>query len=834
MASVRPRNLEICLFGRFEVRRRGKPLPREVWGRRKTQTLLKVLLTRPGSVFTQDQLIEALYGGENPQAKAHNLRGRISQLRHALEPSLEARGESTFIVRSGQGYTFDPDHCWIDTEAFRERLTTAIEAEEAGHWAIAVEAYETAVALYRGEFLEEDVYEEWSLHTRENLRGQHLRALARIAHCYAQMQEFDQAGTWCERALAIEPATEPVLRQRMEYAYHAGERGRALRIYQEGVAALEDRLGVAPSEETTDLYEQIRVGTLPREGHKLDPLRVAVLPLVHIGPDPDTIYFTDGMTEELISRLSTMADLRVIAQTSVMPYRGSDKGVAQIGRELRVGTVIEGSVRRADGRLRIAIQVIDAANEEHLWSDTYSELLADIFAVQSDIANRVSEALKLQLLSDRRERLERQPTAHPEAYDAYLRGRHFLARGTVDGYEKALEYFEQALTLDPEYAGAYAGLADVYLCKSQANLLSFGEGFPQARQYAEKALSIDPDLSAAHAAMGHALWLQAGETERAEESLQRALELNPSNAQAHHVYADLLINWDRPDEAYRETGLALELDPLSPACNSAMGDVLLWTQSDANGAIRYYRRALEIEPERPGALMGLVHALQFAGDWDGAEHTLRLQIEQNSSDPRLHEEYAHHLMFRGEFGSALAEIDEALRLSSGNPFMQYVRGEILFHAGRHREAREQLEQVIDLDPSVLQPHFILAMLHTACGNYNEATDEIDFLATSSPRSSFTFMFAEALRATILAKCGELTEARRRVTELLRDPPNRIGLDGMVAGAYFALGEIDEGFEWLERAVDTISLDYFRIKIDPRFDGVRNDPRFTSILERMGF
>ena len=827
-------DLEIRLLGRFQVLRQGELLPSSSWGRRKTQTLLKVLLTRPGSIFTQDQLIEALYGGENPQAKAHNLRGRISQLRHALEPSMKARGESTYIIRSGQGYYIDADACWIDTEAFRERLTSAIEAEEAGHWARAAEAYETAIKLYHGDFLEEDSYEEWSIEVRDDLKGQHLRALARIAHCYAQLHEFDRAGAWCEKALSIDPASEPVIRQRMEYAYHAGEQGRALQIYRDGVVALSERLAVEPSEETVELYRKIEEGTLPKQGRKLDPLRIAVLPLVHIGPDPEDVYFTDGMTEELINRLSKVHELRMIAQTSVMPYKGSSKGVAQIGRELRAGTVLEGSVRKADSRIRIAIQLIDASSEEHVWSDTYSEQLTDVFAVQSDIAQRVTEALELQLLSEHRERLDQQPTVHPEAYDAYLRGRHFLLKHTVDGYEKAIEYFERALTLDPEYAGAYAGLSDVYLSKARHSLLSWGEGFLKAQEYAEKALALDPQLSEAHKAVGYVTWMQGKGTEKAETHLRRAIELNPSNASAHHAYADVLLNWDRGDEALREVIAALELDPLSPACNAAMADVLFWVNADADGAIRYYHRALEIEPDHPQAQMGLVYALEFAGDWVGAEHTLRAQIERDPADPRLHQAYAHHLMFLGQFDSALAEIDEALRLSSNNPFQQYIRGEILYVARQFDEAREQLERVVELDPDVLHPHFILAMLHAARGDYPAATEEVDFLEASSPRSPFTFTFAKALRAVILARTGDEAEARQQLDELLADSRFSGGLNNMAAATYFALGEIETGFGRLERSLERPSLNYFRTKVDPLFDCVRGDARFASILERMGF
>jgi len=828
-------DLEIRVLGRFQVLRRGKLLPSSSWGRRKTQTLLKILLTRPGSIFTQDQLIEALYGGENPQAKAHNLRGRISQLRHALEPSMKARGESTYIIRSGQGYYIDADACWIDTEAFRERLTSAIEAEEAGHWARAAEAYETAIKLYHGDFLEEDSYEEWSVEVRDELKGQYLRALARIAHCYAQLHEFDRAGEWCERALAIDPSMEPVIRQGMEYAYHAGEQGRALQIYRDGVAALCDRLAVEPSEETVELYRRIEEGTLPKEGSELDPLRVAVLPLSHTGPDPDDVYFTDGMTEELINRLSKIYDLRVIAQTSVMPYKGSLKGIAQIGRELRVGTVLEGSVRRANDHLRIAVQLIDATSEEHLWSNVYSEELTDVFEVQSDIAQRVTEALELQLLSEHRERFEQQPTAHPEAYDCYLRGRHFLTKHSVDGYQKAIEYFERALTLDSEYAAAYAGLSDVYLSKTRNSLLSWSEGFLKAQEHAEKALALDPELSEAHEAVGYVTWMQGKETEKAETHLRKAIELNPSNATAHHAYADVLLNWDRGDEALREVTAALELDPLSPSCNAAMADVLFWVDADVDGAIRYYHRALEIDPDHRPAQTGLAIAQQFAGDWLGAEHTLREQIERDPADPRHHQDYAHHLMFRGQFDSALAEIDEALRLSSGNPFVQHVRGEILFVARRFSEARTQLEQVVELDPEVLHPHFILALLHTAEGEFNAAIEEIDFLASSNPRSPpYAFLFSEALRTTVLARSGESGEARRRLDELLATSSFTGALDNMAAVTYFALGELDIGFAHLERSLERPSLNYFRIRVSPEFDDVRDDPRFAAILERMGF
>jgi len=832
MASSNTRDLEIRLLGRFEVLCRGEPLPSSSWGRRKTQTLLKVLLTRPGSVFTQDQLIEALYGGENPQTKTHNLRGRISQLRHALEPSMKARGQSTYILRAGQGYYFDTNACWIDTEAFRERLTSAIQAEEAGHWALAAEMYETAISLYGGDFLEENQYEEWSLDVQEDLRGQHLRALARLAHCYAQLQEFDRAGEWCERALVLEPATEPVIRQRMEYAYQSGDQGKALEVYLKGVEALGERLSVEPSKETERLHQEITSGTLPRADRGLDPLRIAVVPLTHIGSDSDDVYFTDGMTEELISRLSMVRDLKVIAQASTSVYRNSDKGVARIGRELRVGTVLEGSVRRDGSHLRIAVQMIDVVSEEHVWSDVYSEELADVFGVQSDIADRVTEALKVQLFSDDRSRIAQERTENPEAYDCYLRGRHFVAKHTAEGYAKGIEYFERALAIDPKFASAYAGLADTHFWMVRDNLLPRDEGFGKAKDHAEKALELDSELSEAHASMGNVYWMHVRDPEKAELHLCEAIEINPSNALAHHLYADLLMNWDRYAEARREVDTALELDPLSPECNAAMGDMLIWVSADIDGAIRHFYRALEIDPTHVWAQSGLAVAKQRAGDWIGAEQILRQLIDQDPSNPLAHQEYAYHLMYQARFDESLIEIDEACRLGPGIPFLQYVKGEILFFARQYDEAHVQLEHVIGLDPSILHSHVILGMMHAVQGAYDASLKEVDTLATSTPMSSFTFMIANALSAIVHAKMGEPAEARIRLDKLLKEPAHHYGLSHFIASVCFTLGDIDVGFEWLERSSNESSLGYFRLKIDPLFDAVRDNPRFTSILKRM--
>ena len=826
-------DLEIRLFGRFEVLLDGVLIPESNWGRRKTKTLLKVLLMRPGHVFTQDQLIESLYGGANPQAKTHNLRGRISELRHALEPELEARGKSSVILRCGHGCSIDPQACRIDIEAFRERMSTALRAEEAGKWSVAIEAYETGLGLYRGDLLEEDVYEEWSFALREELRSEHLRAMARVARCYAQLHEFGRAGEWCDRALALEPAAELVIRQRMAYAYNAGEKGRALVAYHEGVEALRECLSVEPSEETTDLFRQIEDGSLPRYGDTLDPLRIAVLPLVHIGPDSDDVYFADGLTEELISRISRVQDLRVIAQTSVMPYKGSEKGIGQIGRELSVGTALEGSVRCANGFLRIDVQLIDANSEEHLWSDSYSAELADVFAVQTDIANRVAKALEVHFLSEHRERLAQRPTRSLAAYDCYLRGRHFLGAHTIDGYETAIEYFERALEHDPAYAHVYASLSEVARRKAWANLISWNEGFAASQGYAEKALALDPELDEAHIAMAGAVWMRAGEIEEAEIHLRKAIEINPSSADARNAYAQLLWNWNRTEEARREVIAAFNLDPVSPKYNILMAEMLFYEDGDLDAAIRYYRRAMEIDPENRWARKGLAEVKRFLGDWVGAEHTLRELVAQDSEDPRRRHALALHLAFCGQYDDALRVCEEASHLTSNCPYTMYVRGEILFGMRRFDEAQAQFERAVRIDPTVFHAQILLGMVYLARSDYEHAFPQFERLESCSSRSAFCALVSKYLHIVALARTGKTEEARRLLSRFPTDVTRGCGVTCMTAAMHFALGEIDAGFEWLERSLEEFSLFRLRLKLDPMFDCVHDDPRFIAILERIG-
>src|SRR2546428_414653 len=237
---------------------------------------------------------------------------------------------------------------------------------------------------------------------------------------------------------------------------------------------------------------------------QLDKKRIAVLPFANISPSPSDEYFSDGMTEELIATLSRIRNLGVIARTSVIRYKGLTKPVVEIGRELNVGTVLEGSVRVAGKKLRITAQLIDAGTEEHLWSETYDRNLEDAFSIQSEIAKRIARALKVRVLQSETLRLEKKATGIPEAYSLYLKGRHSLNTRTEKGLKDAIHEFESSIKRDPKFALAYTGLADAYsiLASYSLEYVPPKEGFPKAKTAAERALSLDDHLAEAHASLG--------------------------------------------------------------------------------------------------------------------------------------------------------------------------------------------------------------------------------------------------------------------------------------------------------------------------------------------
>ncbi len=389
--------------------------------------------------------------------------------------------------------------------------------------------------------------------------------------------------------------------------------------------------------------------------------RIAVLPLANISPDPADAYFADGMTEELIYRLSQIGGLRVIAHTSVMSYRGARKRISQIGEELGVGVVLEGSVRKAGNRMRITAQLVDTRTEEHLWSCAYDRELEDVFALQRDIAHEVAQALKVKLLAGERRQLAKEATQDVEAYTLYLKGRHFWNQRTQEGLDRGIDYFQRALEADPEFAPAHAGLADSFAVLTALGFMTPEEGYPLAEEAALEALRLDEGLAEAHASLGLIRWQYRRDTSQAERSLRHAIELNPNYATAHHWYALLLAATGRLDEAVPEIRRALELDPLSPAINADAGKLLTLARR-YDEAQEQYLNALEISPNylKAGIHIGVATAYLLQGKVDDARRSL--EQAQRLSDPADQVSQVWMTALSGLVHVQRGEEDEARRL----------------------------------------------------------------------------------------------------------------------------------------------------------------------------
>jgi adenylate cyclase len=296
-----------------------------------------------------------------------------------------------------------------------------------------------------------------------------------------------------------------------------------------------------------------------RQGY--DRNRLAVLPMISLSPDPTDGYFADGMTEELIATISKVKELSVISRTSVMQYKGREKIVSEIGRELSVGTILEGSVRKAGNKVRITVQLIDVNEDKHLWAQSYDRSLEDVFAVQSDIARCVADSLKVELLEEDRSGLGIAPK-DPQAYLLYLKGRYYWSERTKESLRKAMNYFRKAIEKDADFALAYAGLADTYNVILDRGYNFEGVTFKEGKNLAIRALEIDNSLAEAHLALA-GICGRGLEFELEERELKKAIELNPSLAQAHHWLATHYMTFGRWNQAIDELKKALELDPLN-------------------------------------------------------------------------------------------------------------------------------------------------------------------------------------------------------------------------------------------------------------------------------
>jgi TolB-like protein/Tfp pilus assembly protein PilF len=323
---------------------------------------------------------------------------------------------------------------------------------------------------------------------------------------------------------------------------------------------------------------------------------LAVLPFENLSGDTEQEYFADGMTAELITELAKISSIRVISRTSVMRYKRIRKPLGDIARELNVDVVVEGEVLRSQNRVRVTTQLIDTATDRHLWSETYDRDLRDVVSLQADVAQSVATAIGARVAPAEDSHPASTRRVNPEAYEAYLKGRFFLEKRTTAGSNKAANYFQQAVRIDPRFAEAYAGLARAYNTLGTYGILPPNECFPKAREAADKALQLDVTLSEAYAARGFAWSMYERDWSAAEQDFRRAIRLNPNDANAHHGYSEHLTNVGRAEGAVSEMERARELDPLSLPVNGALGRTYRDARRNEAADVQC-RKTLELDPD---------------------------------------------------------------------------------------------------------------------------------------------------------------------------------------------------------------------------------------------
>ncbi len=329
-------------------------------------------------------------------------------------------------------------------------------------------------------------------------------------------------------------------------------------------------------------------------GHPPEVASIAVLPFADLSPDRDQEYFCDGMTEEIIDALAKVDGFRVVARTSSFAFKGKQQDIREIGRKLNVATVLEGSVRKDGKRLRVTAQLNSVADGYHLWSETYERELKDVFSVQDEISKSIVNTLQLKLANPTRQ--AKPPSENVEAYDLYLQGRYHWGRWRTEGAERALQFFQQAIEKDPNYAAAYAGMADSYAWLGFFGTLPPNEVMPKARAAAEKALALDDSLAQAHNSLGYVKALYEFDWQAAEREFRRAVQLNPGLSDAHFGYGVVYLGpQGHGPQALREMQLARDLDPLSPLINTYLATAYMFN-GQRDEALAFDKKALDLDP----------------------------------------------------------------------------------------------------------------------------------------------------------------------------------------------------------------------------------------------
>jgi TolB-like protein/Flp pilus assembly protein TadD/class 3 adenylate cyclase len=418
---------------------------------------------------------------------------------------------------------------------------------------------------------------------------------------------------------------------------------------------------------------------------------IAVLPFDNLSRDPDNAYFCEGVQDEILTRLAKVADLKVISRTSTQQFKSAPDNLTQIAKQLGVAHILEGSVQKAGDQVRVNVQLVNGLNDAHLWAETYDRKLNDIFVVESEIAKTIADTLQAKLSGSEQQAIAARPTENAEAHQLYLKGRFFWNKRTGNDLKKSIEYFQQAIAVDPNYALAYAGLADAYAFLPGYTAGSPQDSYPKSIAAAKKALELDDTLAEAHTALAIATWLYDFDSAKANKEFQRAIELNPNYAIAHQQYGNiLLIALGRFDEAITEAKRAVELDPLSLVINSDLGvDNFFARRYDE--AITQLRKTLEMDPGYYYAYVNLGQALDLKGSRDEAIAAYKKAIALND-DPYILGLLARSYGLSGNKSEAEKILNQLKELPKQRYIAAYTFALTYIGLGEKEEALRWLEQ----------------------------------------------------------------------------------------------------------------------------------------------
>jgi TolB-like protein/Flp pilus assembly protein TadD len=420
-------------------------------------------------------------------------------------------------------------------------------------------------------------------------------------------------------------------------------------------------------------------------GPSLPEKSIAVLPFDNLSEEKGNAYFAEGIQDEILTRLAKVADLKVISRTSTQRFKSAPSDLREIAKRLGVMNILEGSVQKSNDQVRVNVQLINALTDAHLWADTYDRKLIDIFAVESEIAKTIAETLQAKLTGSEKRLIAKTPTANPEAYELYLKGRFFWNKRTAADLRRSIDYFNQAIAKDPDYALAYAGLAQAWKLLPAFNGGAPQDCFPQAESAAKKALALDDTLSDAHAALASLKGVNGFDYAGAISEYERAIQLNPNDATAHQWFAnDTLANIGQTDREVAVMKRAVELDPLSLIINSNLG----W-------------------------------AYIHAGRLDKAVAQLRKTVEMDGSFYYARYALALALELKGAIPEAIAEYQKTVSITEDSVPLGML-GRLYAAQGRKDEAQKILQQLRQIREQHYIPVYSLALVYLGLGDRNEA------------------------------------------------------------------------------------------------------------------